>query len=338
LQSQELANVYHAHAMLARQGADIDEALSAKLERTAVALADSMTPQAVANVLWAAAEVRKPEYGSAAISTPPALPFMAARRAEHVACAMTPQAVAMTLSALANLNEALLPSMRAALLRTAQQVAPGMNAQAVSNTLWVLATLGEAMPASLRGALHGAALRVAPEMNPQEVANTLWALATLGERLSPALKLALLAAVRRTTADMLPLEVSSTLLALSLLALSLLALSEPLAGPLQAALLPAVERHSVQHGRTGPRQRAAGGCVVPGQPGQDHAIRVAGSAPAGQRQHAPGARAERPFTGATQPMFPTCARCLDRGDRISDAAAGIVKFRMCQAAAFRVKY
>jgi hypothetical protein len=131
LDSQGLANLYHAHATLARLGVDIHEVLCTRLERTAASLAGSMTPQAVANVLWAAAEVRKPEYGSAAVSMLPAPPFMAAvaRRAEHVACAMKPQAVAMTLSALANLNEGVLPSLRAALLRAAQRVAAGMNAQ-----------------------------------------------------------------------------------------------------------------------------------------------------------------------------------------------------------------
>jgi hypothetical protein len=55
VQSQEVANVYHAHATLARRGADIHEVLYTTLERTAASLADSMTPQAEANVLWAAA-------------------------------------------------------------------------------------------------------------------------------------------------------------------------------------------------------------------------------------------------------------------------------------------
>jgi hypothetical protein len=236
--SQGLANVYHAHATLAHQGVNIDKALCAKLERMAPALADiiMMTPQEVANMLWAAAEVRKPAYGSAAVSTPPDRLFMAAVacRAELVARGMMPQNLAMMLSALASLKQALLPSLRAALLCAAQRVAPGMHAQDVANLLWALATLREAMPKRLRWPLLDAAQRVAFEMSSQEVASTLWALATLKEAIPKRLRGLLLYAAQRVAPEMAPQEVANALWALA-------SLGERLSPALKPALLAAAQ-------------------------------------------------------------------------------------------------
>jgi hypothetical protein len=166
----------------------------AALETAAGRVAPTMNPQNVANTMWAFSKLeRMPDDKTwAALDT----------AAGRVAREMNPQNVANTMWAFSKLERIPDDKTWAALESAAGRVAREMNSQAVANVMLAYATLRRVPDGKTWVALETAAGRLASEMNPQEVANVMLAYATLGRVPDGKMWAALESAAVRVARDM----------------------------------------------------------------------------------------------------------------------------------------
>ena len=134
-------------------------------------------PQAVSNVMWAAADLQLQLTGAH-------LQQLLGRFATVLSDA-APQAVSNVLWAVGTMGQQVPPKQLQQLLGRFAAVLPDAKPQEVSNTLWAVATMGQQVQLKQLQQLLGRFAAVLPDAKSQEVANTLWAVATMGQQVPP---------------------------------------------------------------------------------------------------------------------------------------------------------
>ena len=238
MNAQELANVFLACAYVGKAPA----AGARKAQFGALrSKQSSISPQASANIVWAAGTLRlqldsaeeqlllqQLQKHSRRLSAqqvsnawlglahlglqPGAHPGAELQDAvAHVAGVMNGQEVANTLWAFAKLKLHARDHMVEALLQRCLTVSSGMNAQEVSSTLYAIAKMQLDADSKLQALLLHRAEQVASAMPPQEVANSLWALAEADITPGHNLNAVLLAQAAHIHREFKPLEVVQVL-------------------------------------------------------------------------------------------------------------------------------
>ena len=209
--TQGLANVAHAHGILAYRGDEWSELMDV-LAQAMQPVLHKFEPQALGNTVWA--------YAKAGHASPDLL--------EAVAKAALPRLHKFEPMALSNLAwayakaehaspelftavaQAALPHLRTAKLRGARPH-PGrarFKPEEMSNMLWAYATAGHAAPHLFKAVAQAAPPRLR-NFKPQELSNTVWAYATAGHA-SPDLFEAVAQAALPQLRNFKPQELSNT--------------------------------------------------------------------------------------------------------------------------------
>ena len=238
MNAQELANVLLACAYVGKAPATgARKALFGALRSTQ----SSISPQAAANIVWAAGtlnmrldsaeeqllvqqlhkhsrrfnaqDASNAWLGLAHLGLQPGVQLGAGLQdtVAHVAGAMNGQDVANTLWAFAKLKLQTSDHVVEALLQRCLTVSNEMGAQNVSNTLYALAKMQLQLDGKLRASLLHQAEKIAPQMLPQHVANSLWALAEAAVTPAPDLSAALIAQAERISKRFEPVDVVQVL-------------------------------------------------------------------------------------------------------------------------------
>ena len=172
--------------------------------------ADSFSPQAVANLLWATATLR----------LDPGRELVRVLTLRSVQCAgeFNAQSISMLLWSLASSEHELSPTLAAAITQQAVECSNEFTPQGISNLFWALATLSVQPDQVLLHTLMRQATAQQHAFEPQATCNLLWSLASLGEQHLPdELFQALLEAIVRRAAQFQPQGVANTLWSLACL-------------------------------------------------------------------------------------------------------------------------